>query len=105
MPITETVDITGRWNPEEAKKYVLLALKNADWKRPKGFCSNSEKRLDSCMPDHSLLGEYDLQYKERMVKIVVTTTIEKFPIGTKGVFMAADGTIACHACAPYLSFF
>jgi hypothetical protein len=93
--MTEAVDITGKWNPEEAKKIALSVLQNFSWKTIIDFCSSEVDIASSCKPEHHFLGEYSLSYKDREVKIVATDSIEKLTYGT------AD----CHACAPYLSFF
>lgn len=82
----DVVDIKGRWNFEQAQKIALSYLRNNDWNNIKDFCV-----VDLCTPVHTIVGQYNLLYRNRETLIVATASIEK--------------ESNCHACAPYLSFF
>lgn len=83
------VDIQGKWDFEQAQKIALSYLQKKNWNSVEGFCYSYEVR--QCIPVHKALGDYNLIYRNREVKIVATSSIRE----------GSD----CHACSPYLSFF
>jgi hypothetical protein len=80
------VALLGQWDSVGTRSVVLGRLYERAHQPDNPFCDR-----ESCTLKHEVLGEYELPYKTRKAKLVVTAT--------------SDEHRNCHGCGPSLSFF
>jgi hypothetical protein len=78
--------LSGQWDSVASRSLVLGKLHQRERQPENPFCEH-----EGCKAQHQVLGEYDLPYKTRKAKLVVTAS--------------TDDQHNCHSCGAALSFF